>query len=93
MDKTDLNILNGSTDIDDETTENQVQIYPNPTNNRLYATNISDVTDMTIFNLNGMQVLKTNTSPIDISILPNGNYFLRVNQYNQQSIVPFVIKR
>ena len=71
---------------------NLIEIYPNPTDRVL---NISDANfkSLELVDVLGKTVLilKSGTSQIDISYLPNGIYFIKVN-FNNKEIIKRVIK-
>lgn len=64
----------------------QVNVYPNPTKNRLFiqsANGLNKTSDYTIYSLQGQQVLKgsinMNNTSIDVSSLLSGSYILILN--------------
>ncbi len=64
-----------------------IQIYPNPASQELnldYSEQMADVHTIALFNLNGQKVLgveisDTGYSRVDVSALPTGLYFLKIN--------------
>jgi hypothetical protein len=59
-----------------QTASNTLHVYPNPANGDVI--NLSRISDVTIFTLNGKQVLNSfNKSVIDISSLPAGIYLVK----------------
>lgn len=68
-----------------EFTSNKFAIYPNPTSNLLYVSGIKDVETLEIFDLNGRQLIKkAGANSVDVSSLPNGIYFMKLN--NKETI-------
>jgi len=60
-------------------TSNSISIYPNPTAGILQISgNVSDVQQVSIFNLSGIEVLNTKNTTIDISYFSAGMYIVRV---------------
>ncbi|MFN8297416.1 MAG: T9SS type A sorting domain-containing protein, partial [Chitinophagales bacterium] len=66
--------------------------YPNPTNGLVNIAN-GTAMDITVFDVTGNQVLKTekNTTQIDLSDLSNGVYFLRFNNQQEAYTKKFVL--
>ena len=61
---------------------NILKLYPNPSSNFIKVEFPYDVTSIKIFNLTGMTFSPVMIdSNIDISSLPSGVYFLRINEY------------
>lgn len=70
-------------DIDEinENTDTNVSIYPNPANNvvRILNTNDSPITKIEVVDLLGRTVISTNNSDfIDVSLLPEGHYLVKI---------------
>ena len=68
-----------------EINKDEINIYPNPCSNLLNISNVnSENADYNISNILGLTLIEgklTNgNSSIDVSSLPNGNYFISVNQ-------------
>jgi hypothetical protein len=66
--------------------------YPNPTNGMVNIENAAAM-DITVFDVTGTQVLKTqkNTTQIDLSDLSNGIYFLQFNNQEETYTKKFVL--
>ena len=58
-----------------------VRIYPNPSSS-IVNINYSEDLEITIFNILGQQILKSNSKTINISNLENGTYFLITKDEN-----------
>jgi hypothetical protein len=60
--------------------ENPIQIYPNPTSDKVTVSNVQEGTTIVITNLLGMKLMETvalfESTTIDLSHLPDGIYFL-----------------
>jgi hypothetical protein len=66
------------------TPENEVskiRVYPNPSSSIVYIDYIEDL-EITLFNILGQQILKTNSKTIDISSLNEGTYLLVAKDSN-----------
>lgn len=66
----------GSTSKAGSISKSENVFYPNPFNDEINFTDISNVTDIKILNSRGMVLKKTNQKRIDLSNLNNGLYFL-----------------
>ena len=67
--------------VDDNSFENEVSIYPNPANDVVMILNDNglNITNVEILDLTGRTVLSTeNTNDIDISAIPEGQYFVKI---------------
>ena len=58
-----------------------IRIYPNPSSS-IVNINYSEDLEITIFNILGQQILKSNSKTINISNLENGTYFLITKDEN-----------
>jgi len=60
--------------------QDQVAIYPNPTNNTLFISGNKTPIEVTVFNLLGKEVLTVrNTNKINVQALLNGMYIVRIS--------------
>jgi rhodanese-related sulfurtransferase len=83
-----------------ETTElEEISIYPNPTQEKLYFKNITTslIEDISVFNIAGKVVLNETSvwgnDGIDVSGLPNGIYIVRIKTSMQIVSKKFVLKK
>lgn len=60
----------------------QVSVYPNPTNANVSISSDSKVRNVSVFNVAGQRVLNTVDSTIDMSVLVDGTYVLRIEFEN-----------
>ena len=87
-------VLPNVTSLDENTLENAVSIFPNPTADQiaLDLSQIDSAVDIRLFNLSGQEVLEysriANQSNliIDLSDHPSGIYFLQVEDGNQRTV-------
>lgn len=60
----------------------QTTVYPNPMNDQLVVSNLAEINSVAILNMLGQTILFQEVNAFDtqinVSSLPNGNYFLRV---------------
>lgn len=60
----------------------QTTVYPNPVNDQLVVSNLAEINSVAILNMLGQTILFQEVNAFDtqinVSSLPNGNYFLRV---------------
>jgi hypothetical protein len=71
-----------------------LKVFPNPANAKLNITNTEDLKSLTVFNITGKEVFKNeeNTKQLDVSNLPNGTYFLQVEQAKTIQLKRFVVQ-
>ena len=75
--------------------EQNVSVYPNPAQNVLSvsAPNETQITQVSIYNVTGQEVLKTNqTQNINVSALAAGTYFMKVTSANGTTMTKKLIK-
>ncbi len=76
--------------------EFEVRCYPNPTHNKITIelSAITSITQLSIFNVNGKKVLERqltdNETQLDISALPRGVYFVRVQDEKKVEVVKMI---
>ena len=78
-----------------EFSNSSINIHPNPFENVLYISELSTLQNlrMTIFDISGRQVLKTNNKIIEVQKLNSGIYFILLNNEQGRSIIKKLIKR
>ncbi len=67
-----------TTGIIDIEKENLITIYPNPVNSVLYVNQKNESQQFSIYNYLGAKIIEQNGNKIDVSCLPNGIYFLQI---------------
>ena len=76
------------TGLEENETQNNILLYPNPAKERLYINTSIPIKQMTICNLLGQEIQKNNnletTSSIDISGLKEGVYFVKI--YTEKAV-------
>lgn len=76
--------------IDENFTNSNFTIFPNPTNSKITITNITNglsPTNVCIFNSNGQQILcdnigNKNSLELDVHLIPKGLYYIRIQNEN-----------
>lgn len=53
-------------------------VYPNPTQDMLCVQGIENDMTIRVFSMTGEVILTTQTTPVDVSTLPNGTYLLQI---------------
>ena len=85
-----------SVGIDETTTPETLDIYPNPVNDRLYIETENNVKNVTIFDIFGRQqqlsVISRQPYVINVSNLTSGIYFVKINTTNGEIVKRFVKK-
>lgn len=78
----------------EENDENDISIYPNPTNDRLIIVNTVGVKSVEIIAVTGERIkeLVGSFNALDVSDLSNGIYYLRVNYQSESETFRFVKK-
>ncbi len=89
-------VTDSSTNIKEQNLENQLSIYPNPTNGLIYISNENNIAPFRfeLYDVNGRVLLQDEAKQnvIDISQAKTGIYFLRVTT-NKGTIIKKVVKR
>lgn len=82
----------GSTAVAGITEESALKIYPNPANSILFIEGLTNNPTVTIYNMTGSMVIKTNLSEnkVDISHLPAGFYIMELTKKGKSIIRRFI---
>ena len=74
----------------------QCNIYPNPTNDRLYIETENEIEDVVVYDIFGrrqqLSAISGQPSVIDVAVLKSGIYFIKINT-NEGNIVKRIIKK
>lgn len=70
-----------------EVIREDIAVYPNPSSDWLSIKNISEDSNLEVYNLSGSKVLSQKGNRINISSFPSGVYILRVNELMKVKIV------
>ena len=84
-----------SSENDLEHAENEVKIYPNPTNDYLYFNSSQKIILIIIYNEIGQEIKRVNSvseNKIDLSNLKSGLYIIKFLNMNNEKIVKKVLK-
>lgn len=72
----------------------EVKAYPNPVKDILNISSEQEISGIEIFNLLGQRIvdkkINTNTTSIDLSVFPQGNYILKIKSGNNQKTLKVV---
>lgn len=72
----------------------EVKAYPNPVKDILNISSEQEISGIEIFNLLGQRIvdkkINTNTTSIDLSLFPQGNYILKIKSGNNQKTLKVV---
>jgi len=74
--------------------ELDIQIYPNPTSNRIYIKGITEETKLEVFSVEGRQLSKSiinSNSVLDLNVT-SGVYFVRISSENKSIIKKLIVK-
>ena len=67
-----------------------IKIYPNPTQNTLYISGVSNQFKIKVFTLTGQHILeKQNLTSIDVSQLKQGMYFIKIIEGEKSRFLKF----
>ena len=64
----------GVADIQDE---NSIKLWPNPASHMLYVESDQNIEDIRIYNMLGVEVLRTSSNAINVNALPVGTYIIK----------------
>jgi len=64
----------------------EIKIYPNPSKDQINIDYHNEIKEVSIFNLNGKQLLKSDSKVVNVSSLQNGLYFIVINDKNNKII-------
>ncbi len=81
-----------TTDIDslDDVTIDEVNLYPNPVNDRLYIDSKNTIESLTIYNVSGNAVMKfANVRSVDVTELKTGLYILQIDTAGGRTVCRF----
>ncbi len=85
-------IINGTpVSIIDETFNNTILVYPNPTKSIIHISNKENYKKVCLYNVTGQRIISTNSNTIDMSNLTKGIYFLTlILENNEQKSVKII---
>ena len=70
-----------------------MRIYPNPTSSMINVQFDRDI-ELTLYNMLGQEIMRTNEKQVDISALQNGNYIVLVRDLESNYVKNFnIIKK
>ncbi len=77
-------------ELEDLTSNAELSLFPNPTTNKLTISGINNFDRYVIYSANGSKIKEGTSSTINVTILPQGIYFLRVEKGNQNLVKKFI---
>ncbi|MEO1031461.1 MAG: T9SS type A sorting domain-containing protein [Bacteroidota bacterium] len=70
---------------------NPIAVYPNPTRGSVFV-NSSEISKITLFDINGREILETRSNELNIQYLKNGIYLLEITDPNGKQIIKKIVK-
>ncbi|WP_422106622.1 T9SS type A sorting domain-containing protein [Winogradskyella sp.] len=70
---------------------NPIAVYPNPTRGYVFV-NSSEISKITLYDINGREILETRSSELDIQYLKNGIYLLEITDPNGKQVIKKIVK-
>ncbi|WP_297094746.1 cyclophilin-like fold protein [uncultured Draconibacterium sp.] len=86
-----LRLADVTTDVAEIATENDFQIYPNPVLDILNVSGQFEI--LTLMDIQGRSILKTNDNSIDVSQVKPGIYFLKIEAADKVVAIKKVLKK
>ena len=87
------NAVNSSSLSLEDDTLTSVKIYPNPTQNTLYISGVSNQFNLQVFTITGQHILEDqNSTTLDVSQLKQGMYFIKLTEGQKSSYLKFFKK-
>ena len=80
---TAMNATLGIETIEEVIVESSVKIYPNPTKSLINIEINKDFQGVEVLNMQGQLILRSESPTVDLSILPRGMYFLKIDGINE----------
>ena len=81
-----------TTGLDENSANNGIELYPNPVTSELNNVSLGAINLVTICNLQGQELLKSNESKFDLSSLSSGYYIVKIEQ-NSSVTIKIIIKK
>lgn len=73
--------------------KNKLTLYPNPTQDYFYLQDKLDIEKIEVYNASGRNVLSTDKSPVAVSHLPAGIYFIQITTQEKTKFSAKIIKK
>ncbi len=73
-------------------TENKIQLYPNPAETVFYVSSSLPITQLTLYDVSGKQIAKTDAEQMNVNHLAAGVYFVRISTETNHTIKRLVVK-
>lgn len=72
--------------------ENQLLLYPNPAQEVFYVSSSLPITQLTLYDVTGKQIAKTNATQMKVEHLSAGVYFVKISTETNHTIKRLVVK-
>ncbi|MFD1616194.1 T9SS type A sorting domain-containing protein [Gelatiniphilus marinus] len=72
--------------------ENKIQMYPNPAQEVFYVSSSEPITQITLYDVSGKQITKTNAEQMNVNHLAAGVYFVRISTEISNEVKRLVVK-
>lgn len=77
----DIEVVHHETANINEVDRLKVNIFPNPTSDKVFVNGLNNVENIRVFDMNGKRVIEVkDTNTVDLSALPQGNYIINFYQ-------------
>jgi len=73
-------------------TEHQVLLYPNPVEDVFYVSSTEPVTQLSLYNVRGKQIAKTNQTQMRVSDLASGVYMVKISTTTSHTVKRLLVK-
>ena len=72
--------------------DNQLLLYPNPVQDQFYISSTEPITQVTLYDVSGKQIAKTNAAQMSVGHLVAGVYFVRISTKTNHTVKRLVVK-
>ncbi|MFV0571598.1 MAG: T9SS type A sorting domain-containing protein [Xanthomarina gelatinilytica] len=73
-------------------TENQLLLYPNPAEEVFYVSSKVPIAQLTLYDVSGKQIAKTNATQMKVEHLSAGVYFVKISTETNHTVKRLVVK-
>jgi hypothetical protein len=72
--------------------DNQLLLYPNPAQDQFYISSSLPITQLTLYDVSGKEIAKTNAAQMSVGHLAAGVYFVRISTETNHAVKRLVVK-
>ena len=76
-----------------EINKKNINIYPNPTADRIFVSGNKKIVALELYNVVGQKILDSNANSLDLTSMPKGNYILKIKTENGEIFSSKIIKK